>query len=73
MILYYWHASPAINYDKLFVVFFLKIFPVPTSFSFSFSFGPDHSSREKNKSLTAILKILRIFCFSRVAIFIMRD
>ena len=67
MILYYWHASPAINYDKLFVV------SVPTSLSFSFSFGPDHSSREKNKSLTAILKILRIFCFSRVAIFIMRD
>ena len=33
MILYHWHASPAINYGKLLVLFFLKMFPAPKSFS----------------------------------------
>ena len=35
-ILYHWHSSPAINYGKLLVLFFFKIFPAPTLFLFSF-------------------------------------
>ena len=53
VILYHWHASPAINYGKILVLFFLKIFPVPTTFFFFFCFAPDDSSRENNKTLTA--------------------
>ena len=52
-ILYHWHASPAINYGKLLVLFFLKIFPTPTTFSFFFWFALDDSLRENNKTLTA--------------------
>ena len=52
-ILYHWHASPAINYGKLLVLFFLKIFPAPTTFSFFFCFAPDDRLRENNNTLTA--------------------
>ena len=48
-----WHASPAMNYGKLLVLFFLKIFPAPTTFSFFFWFAPDDSLRENKKTLTA--------------------
>ena len=52
-ICYHWHASPAMYYGKLLVLFFFKIFPAPTTFSFFFSFAPDDSLRENNKTLTA--------------------
>ena len=44
-ILYYWHASTAINYGKLLVLFFFKVFPVPTIFSFFFWFDPDERNQ----------------------------
>ena len=59
-VLYHWYASPAINYDKL-VLFFYKIFPVPTSFSFFFWFAPDDSLTEKNKTLIAPLHLITSF------------
>ena len=52
-ILYHWHISPAINYGKLLILFFLKIFPLPTTFSFFFWFASDDSLGETNKTLTA--------------------
>ena len=48
-ILYHWHASPAINYGKLLVLFFFLIFPAPTSFSIFFWFAPDDSLRDNIK------------------------
>ena len=48
-----WHASPALNYGKLLVLFFLKIFPASTTFSFFFWFAPDDSLRGNRKTLTA--------------------
>ena len=55
------HASPAINYDKLLILFFFKIFPQPTSFSFFYRFAPDDSLRENNKTLTAPLHLMISF------------
>ena len=42
-ILYHWHAPPAINYGKLLVLFFYKIFPASMSLSFFFWFAPNDS------------------------------
>ena len=58
LILYHWHASPAINYGKHLVLFF---FPVPTSFSFFFWFSPYDSSKENNKTLTGPLHLMNPF------------
>ena len=64
LILFHWHTSPAINYGKLLVLFFLKIFPAPTTFSFFFfSFAPDYSLRE------TIIRLYTNFVISRVALF----
>ena len=49
-ILFHWHASPAINYVKLLVVFFFKTFPHLQLFPFSFDLL---LMRETNKALTA--------------------
>ena len=35
-IFYHWHASPAINYSKLLLLFSFKYFPYPSPFPFSF-------------------------------------
>ena len=58
---YHWHASPAINYGKLFVLFSFLIFLVPTSFSFFSWFTPDDSLRENNKILAAPLHLMNPF------------
>ena len=60
-ILYHWHQSPSINYGKLLVLFFLKIFSAPTCFSFFLWFAPDDSSRENIKTLTAHLHLMDLF------------
>ena len=60
-VLYHSYASPAINYGKLLVLFFFKIFPVPTSCSFFFWFAPDDSLTENNKTLTASLHLINSF------------
>ena len=60
-ILYHWHTSPAINYGKTLVLFFLKILPLPTSFPFFFWFAPDASLRGNSKALTAPLHLMNPF------------
>ena len=56
-ILYHLHAPPAINYGKLFVLFFL-IFPAPTPLLFFFWFAIDDSLRNKNNTVTAPFHLL---------------
>ena len=50
---YYWHAPPAIDYGKLPVSIFFKIFPVRATFSFFLLFTFDYSLRKNNKNVTA--------------------
>ena len=48
-ILYRWHPPPALNYGKLLVLFFFKIFPEPTPFSFFFWFTPNDSLKKTTR------------------------